>query len=51
MLTVLLLVAVVFKVVLCGKPIFSTYLAFAIVSRLTIEIRIESLETSRGGGV
>ena len=51
MLTVVLFVAVLFKVSHVENLYFCTYIAFALVSRLIIAIRIDSLEASRSGSV
>jgi hypothetical protein len=51
MLTILLFVAVLFKVFHVENLYFYTYIAFALVSRLTIAIRIYSLEALRSGSV
>jgi hypothetical protein len=51
MLTVLLFVAVLFKVFHVENLCLCTYLALALVIRLTIAIRIESLEASLNSSV
>jgi hypothetical protein len=51
MLSVLLFVAVLFKVFHVENLHFCTYIASSLVSRLTIEIRIDSLEATRSGSV
>jgi len=46
MLTVLLFIAVLFKVDLCGKPIFLWLSHHRVLSRLTIAIRIGNAKAS-----
>ena len=51
MLTVLLFVAVLFKVLYVENLVLCTYLTFALVIRLAIAIRIGSLEASLNSSV